>query len=179
MMIDRKELFNTVMPGFLEREGIRALPPEEVYEEQVLDLHAFSKDAAEINCPENITFGFYEGDLAPLIEAVLSVEEGWKDCYKPDSEIYCAFDGDKIVSFCLLDDFGTYKSLKVGGPGCVGTIPAYRRQGIGLKMVRNATAILMERGYDLSYIHYTGVGHWYAKLGYETVVKWNSKGIIE
>ena len=61
---------------------------------------------------------------------------------------------------------------------CVGTVPEYRRQGIGLKMVQNVTQILKEKGYALGYIHYTGVGHWYAKLGYQTLVKWNSGGII-
>ena len=59
-----------------------------------------------------------------------------------------------------------------------GTIPAYRKQGIGLKMVQNATAILKEVGYDLSYIHYTAVGHWYARLGYQTILRWNSQGIV-
>ncbi|MBR5226313.1 MAG: GNAT family N-acetyltransferase, partial [Clostridia bacterium] len=71
------------------------------------------------------------------------------------------------------------QGLRIGAPGCVGTIPAYRRQGIGLKLVQNATAILKQRGYDLSYIHYTGVGHWYARLGYQTILKWNAQGIME
>jgi GNAT superfamily N-acetyltransferase len=87
-------------------------------------------------------------------------------------------DGERVVSFCLLDDFGTYKGLRIGAPGCVGTIPAYRKQGIGLKMIQNATAIFQKCGYDLGYIHYTGVGHWYARLGYETLVKWNCNGIL-
>ena len=178
MKLDYIDLFNTIMPGFLQREGIRALPPEEVYDEQILDLHSFSADDYEISCPEHITFDFYKGDLAGIHEAVKAVEDGWISCYTPDSDIYCAFDGDRIVSFCLVDEFGTYNGIKIGGPGCVGTIPEYRRQGIGLKMVQKATEILKERGYDLSYIHYTGVGHWYAKLGYETIVKWNSEGIV-
>ena len=179
MNFDGLDVFKTIIPGFLEREGIRALPPEEIYEEQLLDLHTFSPDTLEIPCPAHIAFGEYKGELAPLHEAVLKVDEGWVSCYKADSKVYCAFDGDKIVSFCLLDDFGEYKGLRVGAPGCVGTVPEYRKQGIGLKMVQNATAIFKERGYDLSYIHYTGVGHWYAKLGYETLVKWNSRGIVD
>ena len=45
-------------------------------------------------------------------------------------------------------------------------------------MVQNATAILKARGYDLGYIHYTSVGHWYAHLGYRTVLKWNCQGSV-
>ena len=37
---------------------------------------------------------------------------------------------------------------------------------------------LKEEGYDYSYIHYTAVAPWYEKLGYETIIKWNAKGII-
>jgi len=36
-----------------------------------------------------------------------------------------------------------------------------------------------EMGYDYSYIHYTGVANWYAKLGYRTEIIWNKHGIIE
>ena len=37
---------------------------------------------------------------------------------------------------------------------------------------------LKEEGYDLSYIHYTGVAPWYAKLGYRTILKWDRHGIL-
>ena len=82
-----------------------------------------------------------------------------------------------FASFCLLDDFGEYEGVKIGAPGCVGTVTEYRRQGIGLRMIQLATAWFKEHGYDLSYIHYTYVGHWYARLGYKTVVKWNCNGM--
>ena len=179
MNIDRIALFNTVQPGFFERESIRSLPPEYEFEEQILDLHAFSPDDTKTPCPEHITFGFYTGDLDTLRAAVGRVVEGWVSLYNPGDEIYCAMDGDKIAAFCLLDDIGSYEGLRVAGPGCVGTVPEYRRQGIGLRMVQNVTAILKDRGYDIGYIHYTGVGRWYAKLGYETLARWNCSGITE
>ena len=47
------------------------------------------------------------------------------------------------------------------------------------KIREGIVSILKDEGYDLSWIHYTAVGHWYAKLGYETVVRWNCKGIVE
>ena len=88
----------------------------------------------------------------------------------------------KAVSFCMIADLGVHsingRKVKVGGPGCVGTIPQYRDKGIGLTMVKNVTQILKEEGYDYSYIHYTSEAAWYEKLGYQTSVKWTGKGIL-
>lgn len=177
MNINYVEMFNTLHPGFLDTETVRSLPPEEVFEEQILDLHTFSTDAVKVNCPEYITFGMYHGDMEKLRQAVALVDKDWVAYFSNDDAVYCAMDGDKVVSFCLLDKFGEYRGLRIAGPGCVGTVPSARGQGIGLKMVQNATQILKEQGYDLSYIHYTHVGHWYAKLGYETIVRWGAAGV--
>lgn len=180
MEFDRLDLFHTLNKGFLERDYVRALPPEKVFEEQILDLDGFSCEALEIPCLEHITFGIFEGGREKLYEAIAKVDEDWVQWYPENGEpAFCAFDGDRVVSFCLLDSFGTYKDLRVGGPGCVGTVPEYRKQGIGLKMVQLATEQLKKMGYHLSYIHYTAVGHWYARLGYQTLVKWNSRGLVE
>ena len=54
-----------------------------------------------------------------------------------------------------------------------------RAKGIGLRMVQSATAMLAAEGYDIGYIHYTGVGPWYARLGYRTVLRWNRDGFVE
>ena len=178
MSINYTDMFHTIKPGFFQEESIRRLPPEYIFEEQILDLHAFSPAAVVIPCPGHITFGFYTGDITALREAVALVDDDWVEYFNSGDQVYCAFDGHKVVSFCLLDSFGQYAGLRIGGPGCVGTIPEYRQQGIGLQMVQRATAILKEQGYDLSYIHYTHVGHWYARLGYQTILRWNSSGII-
>lgn len=177
MSINYTDLFNALHPGFFQQEGIRSLPPEEVFEEQLLDLHTFSPHAVQIACPERITFGMYQGDMSALHQAVAQVDKDWVQYFSRGDSVYCAMDGDKVVSFCLLDEFGEYQGLRIGGPGCVGTVPNARGQGIGLKMVQNATSLLKEQGYDFSYIHYTHVGRWYAKLGYETILRWNAKGI--
>ena len=88
----------------------------------------------------------------------------------------------RIASFCMIENMGEHmldgRTVKIGGPGCVGTVPEYRKRGIGLMMVKNVTQILKEEGYDFSYIHYTGVASWYQKLGYRTVLKWNKNGMI-
>ena len=58
------------------------------------------------------------------------------------------------------------------------TIPEYRKKGIGLEMVRRATMLLKEENFDISWIHYTHLRHWYEKLGYLTILEWNSKGFL-
>ena len=176
--LDYVNMFHTMHPGFFERAYIKSIPTEQVYEEMILWLEGFDPDAVKIVVPEGITFGFFQGDMNLLLDAVRQVDESWVQYYKPDSRAFCAFDGDKPVSFCMIENMKGYDGLKIGGPGCVGTVPEYRKKGIGLRMVQFATAILKEEGYDLSYIHYTGVAPWYASLGYETILKWNSKGIL-
>ena len=115
---------------------------------------------------------------APLREAVKEVSSNWPEYFTEKSRVYCAMDGDEVASFCLVDDWGTHFGLRVGAPGCVGTVPRYRRRGIGLRMVQLATGILAREGFDLSWIHYTGVAPWYARLGYETVLRWNARGPV-
>ena len=172
------EMFHALQPGFFDKPYIRSLPEEHVFDEQIIDLHTW-QEGEPVESPAHITFGFYKGDIEMLQAAVREVDEDWVQWFGKGDRVFCAFDGDKAISFCLLDEFGTYEGLRVGAPGCVGTVPAYRKQGIGLRMIQLATAILRDEGYDLSWIHYTAVGHWYARLGYRTVVRWNCKGIVE
>lgn len=176
--MNHADIFAHLHPGFFDEDYIRSLPEEHIFDEQVLDLHAW-QEGAPVACPPHITFGRYQGDMEALQAAVREVDEDWVQWFTDPEEVFCAFDGDKVASFCLLDDCGAYEGLRIGAPGCVGTVPAYRKQGIGLRMVQKATAILQQEGYDLSWIHYTHVGRWYARLGYKTVLKWNAKGIVE
>jgi len=179
MNVDYAELFRTVHPGFFEREEIRALPKQEIFEEQILDLRAFRAEDFETDCPAHIAFGVYAGDTDTLREAVRKVDADWVEYFSDGDTVYCAFDGGKLAAFCLLDDLGEYRGLRVGAPGCVGTLPEYRRRGIGRRLMLCAAQMLKEQGFDLSYIHYTAVGHWYEKLGYRTVLRWNAEGIVE
>ena len=136
------KLFAALYPGYFDRPGIRALPAGGEWDEMALDLKTFRPDAVPIDVPDGITFGLYDGDTAALRRDVLRVDEGWPELFNDGSRVYCAFDGGKVASFCLLEHMGDYEGLRVGGPGCVGTLPEYRRRGIGLKMVQDATAIL-------------------------------------
>lgn len=175
-MLDTIALFNEMHPGFFEKEHIRNIPGDRVYEEMVLDLRAAR--LALVERVGDIRFGAWSGDIDALRAIVRRVEDGWPPIFKPGDEVYCGFDGDRIASFCLVEDMGAHQGAKFGGPGCVGTLPEYRRRGIGLRMVENVTRILQDRGYDYSYIHYTGVAPWYAKLAYRTILRWNAKGLL-
>ncbi len=171
------ELFNSLHPGFFKEESIRALPGDWVFTELVMDLRG---DLPKVTPPllNGITFGEYHGELAAIRNAVLKVDEDWVQYFREGDRFYCAFDGEMIIAFCSLADMGHFQGLHIGGPGCVGTIPGFRRQGIGLEMVRLATETLRQDGFDLSWIHYTHLAHWYMKLGYKPVLRWNSGGIL-
>lgn len=173
------ELFNSLHPGFFQEEGIRALPGEWVFTELVMDLRRDLPNVTPLHCLNGIAFGEYHGELAVLRDAVRQVNEDWVQYFREGYRFYCAFDGEKIIAFCSLTDMGWFQGLHIGGPGCVGTIPEFRRQGIGLEMVRLATETLRQDGFDLSWIHYTHLAHWYMKLGYQPVLRWNSGGILQ
>lgn len=147
---DAITLFHSMHPDFFAQECIQSLSEEWVYAEMLLRLEEFDANMYNKELDAGVTFGIYEGEHA------------------------------KLASFCIIAPMGTHmingQAVKIGGPGCVGTLPEYRNLGIGLTMVKKATRILKEEGYDYSYIHYTAVESWYAKLGYERILKWTKNG---
>ena len=176
------ELMNCIFPGFFAKEYIRRLPDECICDEMILSLNEFDPHLYEKKMTDSISFGYYRKDPALLKEAVAKVEPNWVQYYNQTEKVYCGYIDGKIASFCLITDMGVHTidnhRLKVGGPGCVGTLPEYRNQGIGLTMIKKVTQILQAEGYDYSYIHYTGVASWYAKLGYQIILRWNKNGIL-
>ena len=181
-MTDFKKMFDLMYPGFFGMPYIRGLPDGEVFDEMALSLGGFDGHQYEKALDSDITFGFYTGDADELKKAVAKVDKGWEEYFGDTDRAYCGFIGGSIASFCIIEDMGGYDiggtRVKVGGPGCVGTLPEYRNRGIALTMVKKATAILRDEGFDLSWIHYTGVAPWYGKLGYKVVLQWNKNGII-
>ena len=176
------DLFSALHPGFFEAPSIRTLPEGDVFEELALNLRAFDPAVYAKQLDDSVTFGSVRGGSPALLRAVEAVEPDWIPYFSESHPAYCAFVNGEIASFCLITDFGAHsvngRIIKIGGPGCVGTVPAYRRLGIGLTLVKNATLILKDQGYDYSYIHYTGVGPWYQKLGYRVCLRWNRNGIL-
>lgn len=175
-------LFHSMHPDFFERECIRGLSEDWIFEEMVLRLEEFDMRKYEKALDASITFGFFEGNRKELLEAVAQVDSDWPEYFGGEDRVFCGYLDGKVVSFCIVENMGTYtingQTIRIGGPGCVGTLPEYRDKGIGLMMVKKATQILKEEGYDYSYIHYTYVARWYAKLGYETILKWTKNGIL-
>ncbi|SCX94353.1 Acetyltransferase (GNAT) domain-containing protein [Lachnospiraceae bacterium XBB2008] len=175
-------LFMEMHPGYFERDYVRAVPDDEPASEMMLALIDFDEGAYTKNLDEEVTFGYYEGGLDDLLKAVAKVVPHWTQFFGEDTRVYCGFVNGEIASFCQIEDFGEHQigdvKWKIGGPGCVGTLPEYRNRGIGLSMVRNVTKILKEESYDHSYIHYTYETAWYSKLGYKTFLQWNGKGPV-
>lgn len=176
--MDYTKLFDSLHPGFFQDERIRALSRDWVFTELVMDLRGDWLNVTPSSCLNGIAFGEYHGELAVLRDAVRQVDEDWVQYFKEGNRFYCAFDGERIISFCNLADMGRFQGLHIGGPGCVGTIPEFRRRGVGLEMVRLATETLRRDGFDLSWIHCTHLAHWYMRLGYQPVLRWNSGGIL-
>lgn len=178
-----QKLFNSIYPDFFESESVRSMSDDMIFDEMLLPLNEFDYQMYDKTQPDNISFGFYDGEFNIIKEAVEKVDRDWVEFFDGNNRIYCGYADGKIASFCLVDNMGVHlingNKLKIGGPGCVGTVPEYRNRGIGLTMVRNATQILKEEGYDYSYIHFTGVVSWYEKLGYKTSVKWNKNGFLQ
>ena len=184
-MADQKDyeaLFLEMHPGFLERDYIRSMSEASVCEEMILRLDAFHPNAYWKALDSSVSFGFFQGSPDRLHAAVGQVVPEWVKLYDEKSSVYCGLVDERIASFCIIEDMGEHmldgRRIRIGGPGCVGTIPEYRNQGIGLMMVREATRILKEEAYDLSWIHHTGVAPWYQKLGYRTILKWNRHGFL-
>jgi len=94
---------------------------------------------------DGVSFGLYQGDISEIKKAVEKVDTDWVQYFTEQQRIYCGYADGKTVSFCTIADLGVYqvngREVKVGGPGCVGTIPEYRDKGIGLTMVKNVTRI--------------------------------------
>ena len=180
---DYEALFREMHPGFFEKEHIRALNAEWIYDEMILPLDEFDPGIYRKTFDSDVSFGIFRGGMDELYACVEQVVPSWVPLYDGKSRVYCGFVGGKIASFCMIEDMGEHRldgrMVRIGGPGCVGTVPEYRNRGVGLVMVRDVTRILKDEGYDLSYIHYTGVAPWYSKLGYRTVLRWNRNGFLQ
>ena len=179
---DYEALFREMHPGFFEREYIRSINEEWIYEEMILPLDGFNPDEYRKTFDSSVTFGIFRGGMNELYASIEQVIPAWLQLFDEKTRVYCGFVNGKIASFCMIENMGEHvldgQKVRIGGPGCVGTVPEYRNRGVGLMMVKDVTQILKEEGYDLSYIHYTGVAPWYRKLGYRTVLTWNKHGFL-
>lgn len=143
--------------------------------EMSLDVGGYTEKTAPI---PGITFGRFDGDVETIRAIVRQVEPDWAKYFSEDSFIFCAYANGEPISFCLVDELAdgcmlARPGIKVGSIGCVGTLPAHRGHGIGLRMVDLATLLLRDAACDKIYISYTHIDHWYAKLGYEVFARFS------
>jgi len=146
--------------------------------EMELLLKDFSESAFKLAVPDNVTFGFEESGSERLKRAVAESVPEWER-YFDGADVFCGFMGGEIASFCIVGEWEpsvvSDGILRTGSIGCVGTVPRYRRCGIGLKTVALAAQELKNQGFGKCFIHYTGVYDWYAKIGARTVL-WELMG---
>ena len=147
--MDYKEIFNKLNPGFFDREFLKNMKEDWIFAELVMDLKKDFPVKEPVPCPEGIAFRYFEGNIEVLRKAVSEVNGDWVQYFNEGGRYFCAYAGDEIASFCFLGEMGRVGDLRVGGPGCVGTVPEYRKQGIGLRMVQIGTEILKQDGFDL------------------------------
>lgn len=145
-----------------------------VFVEMALDLNEYQEKLPSVS---DVSFGIYSGDLERIRQIVEKVDKKWCKYFTDNTTIFCAFVNKEPVSFCIItpsaDSVLRDDKLKIGGVACVGTVPDYRKHGIGLKMVDMATICLKNLGCDIAYIHYTHLEKWYKKLGYGTVARFS------
>ena len=144
-----------------------------IFAEMALELRDYAERTAPI---DGLRFGMYAGEPDALRERGALVDEGWRRYFTENTAVFCGFSGNQVVSFCILEPADGPLSSDggpVGGIGCVGTVPDFRKRGIGLRMVDLATLRLKDAGYGVAYIHYTHIAHWYAKLGYRTFARFS------
>ncbi len=155
--------------GFFEKCGYLRTNQ---YEEMLMKLSDFSLEDCKLHGHDIAEYGWFDGSLEEIREAVATVDESWVSLYKEDTKVFVGRVDGEIACFCMVEvdarNYLTESCGRVGMPGCVGTVPKFRNKGIALEMIALATQYLKEIGMDVSFIFYTGVAPWYAKLGYKT-----------
>ena len=80
---------------------------------------------------------------------------------------------DNMIVGCVMilkeEDIRWHKNIrgKVGGLGCIGVRKKYREHGIGEALAAAVHDELKTSGYTHSYVGYTWLENWYAKMGYQ------------
>lgn len=132
----------------------------------------------EASLPDNVEFRFFDGALSEMRAAVAEVDEEWVQYFDEDGVFFCGYQNGELASFCIVGEHETCLlsggESDIGSIGCVGTVPKFRKQGIGLNMVALGAKWLKERGCDNVFIHYTHLYKWYAKLGASVLLRFSA-----
>lgn len=127
----------------------------------------------------DVEFHFFDGDIKELQEKVAIVDSTWPQYFTNPANIFCGYYKGQLASFCCVDEecdcIISEPGIKVGTIGCVGTVPEFRKKGIGLRMVDLSSIYLKENGCKKCYISYTHIDYWYSRLGYKTFARFTLK----
>ncbi len=143
-----------------------------------IDTADFEYAALDIPKPRNIEYRFAtESDKEELLKAVEQVATDWVELYREcNDEVLLAICDGEIAGFEMLNEYDgifTKNAKKHGCIGCVGTVPKFRKRGIGLDMTARSVQILKDRGCDKVQLLYLVLDKWYGKLGfYITSTQW-------
>ncbi len=143
-----------------------------LFNEMSLELAEFS--VPQYTAPEGAEFCFYSGSIEAIRSAVAEVDEEWVQYFDEDGKFFVCMIDNEIASFCIVGEDECCllsDGKRIGSVGCVGTVPKFRRNGIGLHMVALASEHLRNIGCDKVFIHYTHLDKWYGKLGAETFLR--------
>lgn len=170
----KKEQIDMEQLHTMEKELGCTFCEDGIFAEMSLDLPGYTEKTAPI---PGVEYGFYQGDMEKMKALVDVVDEDWSQYFNEGDRVFCAFIGGEPVAFCGVDTDAECMlcrpGIRVGSIGCVGTLPAFRERGIGLRMVDLATVFLRDAGCDKCYISYTHLAPWYGKLGYETFARFS------
>ena len=161
--------------GFFDKRGYEK---SHITYNMDIDTADFDRGALTIPKPENVTYRFAaEEDKEALLSAVEQVVPEWVGLYRGyEGEVLLAVCEGEIAAFEMLDGKGGFFSAsakKHGSIGCVGTVPKFRRRGIGLDMTAQSVEILKNRGCDRVQLLYLVFDKWYGKLGFKiTSTQW-------
>ena len=155
---------------FFEKHGYRT-----DYETANMELSKENyrgKLTGEFPAPGGVTFRFSnDGDKEKILKAVDSVDTGWTGIFREaDEAVLIAEVNGEIAGFELVSDTGGLfmkEGIKHGCIGCVGVVPKYRRQGIGLAMTAYGSDYLISLGCEFIQLLFLVRINWYGKLGYE------------
>lgn len=144
--------------------------------EMELSLNGFTVPSAKLT--HNAAFRFFDGDIGIIRSAVKEVDADWVQYFNEDGQFFCCFADGELASFCIIDEDVSCAlsdgASKIGSIGCVGTVPKFRRAGLGLHMVALGAQWLNARGCDKVFIHYTHLDKWYGKLGAKVFLRFTA-----
>ena len=108
-----RELFDNMHPGFFEEPGIKKIPEDRVFTELIMDLRCKSPNPVPYPFFDKVQFGIYLGELEKIRDTVARVDEEWPQYFTGKNRVFCALDGERIASFCILEDWNMQDGLHI------------------------------------------------------------------